>query len=104
MMLTSLCDQEGDPGSSDPGPPEPFGPRRGVLPHETLSLAQTPEALYGLAVVEGLIWIYHLSGELCGKRLQAAMPELLRALERSGTPSLPHSSRWALPPWTGYSG
>jgi len=41
--------------------------------------------VYGLAVVEGLIWMYHLAGELCGKQLQAAMPELLRALERSGT-------------------
>jgi len=29
--------------------------------------------------------MYHLAGELCGKQLQAAMPELLRALERSGT-------------------
>ena len=41
--------------------------------------------LYGLAVVEGLIWMYHLAGELCGKRLQAAMPELLRAMARHGT-------------------
>ena len=40
---------------------------------------------YGPAVVEALVWMYHLAGELCGKRLQAAMPELLRALERSGT-------------------
>jgi hypothetical protein len=29
--------------------------------------------------------MYHLAGELCGKRLQAAMPDLLHALERSGT-------------------
>jgi len=41
--------------------------------------------VYGLAVVEGLIWMYHLAGELCGKRLQAAMPELLRAMARHGT-------------------
>ena len=41
--------------------------------------------VYGPTVVEGLIWMYHLSGELCGKRLQAAMPELLRALARNGT-------------------
>ncbi len=40
--------------------------------------------VYGPAVVEGLIWMYHLAGELCGKRLQAAMPELLRALEGTG--------------------
>src|SRR5450759_2545319 len=40
---------------------------------------------YGPAVVEALVWMYHLAGELCGKRLEAAMPELLRALERSGT-------------------
>jgi hypothetical protein len=40
---------------------------------------------YGLAVVEALVWMYHLAGELCGKRLQAAMPELLRALGRHGT-------------------
>jgi transposase InsO family protein len=40
---------------------------------------------YGPAVVEGLIWMYHLAGELCGKRLQAAMPELLRAMARHGT-------------------
>jgi hypothetical protein len=41
--------------------------------------------VYGPAVVEGLIWMYHLSGDLCGKRLQAAMPELLRAMGRHGT-------------------
>jgi len=41
--------------------------------------------LYGLAVVEALVWMYHLSGDLCGKRLQAAMPELLRAMGRHGT-------------------
>src|SRR5450830_1290447 len=41
--------------------------------------------LYGLAVVEGLVWVYHLAGELCGKRLEAAMPELLRAMARHGT-------------------
>jgi len=41
--------------------------------------------VYGPAVVEGLVWMYHLAGELCGKRLQAAMPDLLHALERSGT-------------------
>jgi len=41
--------------------------------------------LYGLAVVEALVWMYHLAGELCGKRLQAAMPELLRAMARHGT-------------------
>ena len=41
--------------------------------------------LYGPAVVEALVWMYHLSGELCGKRLQAAMPELLRAMARHGT-------------------
>jgi hypothetical protein len=35
--------------------------------------------------VEALIWMYHLSGDLCGKRLQAAMPELLRAMGRHGT-------------------
>jgi hypothetical protein len=40
--------------------------------------------VYGPAVVEGLIWVYHLAGELCGKRLQAAMPELLRAMARHG--------------------
>jgi len=41
--------------------------------------------VYGPAVVEGLVWMYHLAGELCGKRLQAAMPELLRAMARHGT-------------------
>ena len=41
--------------------------------------------VYGPAVVEALIWMYHLSGDLCGKRLQAAMPELLRAMGRHGT-------------------
>ena len=41
--------------------------------------------VYGPAVVVALVWMYHLAGEFCGKRLQAAMPELLRALERSGT-------------------
>ena len=41
--------------------------------------------VYGPAVVEALIWLYHLSGDLCGKRLQAAMPELLRAMGRHGT-------------------
>ena len=41
--------------------------------------------VYGPAVVEGLIWLYHLSGDLCGKRLKAAMPELLRAMARHGT-------------------
>jgi hypothetical protein len=29
--------------------------------------------------------MYHLSGDLCGKRLQAGMPDLLSALERAGT-------------------
>ena len=29
--------------------------------------------------------MYHLAGELCGKRLEAAMPELLRAIARHGT-------------------
>jgi hypothetical protein len=50
--------------------------------------------IYGPAVVEVLIWVYHLAGELCGKRLQAAMPELLRALERTGTllPRVPHAA------------
>jgi len=41
--------------------------------------------VYGPAVVEALIGMYHLAGELCGKRLQAAMPELLRAMARHGT-------------------
>jgi len=41
--------------------------------------------VYGPAVVEVLVWMYHLSGELCGRRLQAAMPELLHTLERSET-------------------
>lgn len=41
--------------------------------------------VYGPAVVEALVWMYHLAGELCGKRLQAAMPELLRAMARHGT-------------------
>ena len=41
--------------------------------------------VYGPAVVEALVLVYHLAGELCGKRLQAAMPELLHALERHGT-------------------
>lgn len=41
--------------------------------------------VYGPAVVEALIRMYHLSGDLCGKRLQAAMPELLRAMARHGT-------------------
>ncbi|HEX7607846.1 MAG TPA: DDE-type integrase/transposase/recombinase [Candidatus Cryosericum sp.] len=35
--------------------------------------------VYGPAVVEALVWMYHLAGELCGKRLQAAIPELLHA-------------------------
>jgi hypothetical protein len=39
----------------------------------------------GPAVVEALVWVYHLAGKLCEGRLQAAIPELLRALERSGT-------------------
>lgn len=51
--------------------------------------------VYGPAVVEALAWVYHLAGELCGKRLQAAIPELLRALERSGT-TLPDPLRAAL--------
>jgi hypothetical protein len=41
--------------------------------------------VYGPAVVEALVWMYHFAGDLCGKRLQAALPELLRALEGSGT-------------------
>lgn len=41
--------------------------------------------VYGPAVVEALVWMYHLAGELCGKRLQTAMPELLRAMARHGT-------------------
>src|SRR5450830_748303 len=41
--------------------------------------------VYGPAVVVALVWMYHLAGELCGKRLQAAMPELLRAMARHGT-------------------
>jgi hypothetical protein len=41
--------------------------------------------VYGPAVVEALVWVYHLARELCGGRLEAAIPELLRALERSGT-------------------
>ena len=41
--------------------------------------------VYGPAVVAVLVWMYHLAGELCGKRLQAAMPELLRAMARHGT-------------------
>jgi len=36
-------------------------------------------------VVEALVWMYHFAGDLCGKRLQAAIPELLRALEMSET-------------------
>jgi len=39
----------------------------------------------GPVVVEALVWVYHLTGEFCGGRLQAAMPDLLQALERSGT-------------------
>jgi len=41
--------------------------------------------VYGPAVVAALVWMYHLAGELCGKRLEAAMPELLRAMARHGT-------------------
>jgi len=41
--------------------------------------------VYGPAVVAALVWMYHLAGDLCGKRLQAAMPELLRAMARHGT-------------------
>ena len=41
--------------------------------------------VYDPAVVAALVWMYHLAGELCGKRLQAAMPELLRAMARHGT-------------------
>ena len=51
--------------------------------------------VYSPAVVEALVWMYHLSGELCGKRLQVAMPELLHALERHGT-SLPDPLHGAL--------
>jgi transposase InsO family protein len=51
--------------------------------------------VYGPAVVEGLVWTYHLSGDLCGKRLQAALPDLLNALERSGT-TLPDHLHGAL--------
>ena len=51
--------------------------------------------VYGPAVVEALVWMYHLAGELCGKRLQAALPELLHALERSGT-TLPDPLHGAL--------
>jgi hypothetical protein len=40
---------------------------------------------YGPAVVEALVWMHHLARELCGKRLQAAMPKLLRAMARRGT-------------------
>lgn len=82
-----------DPGRGDAGS------------HEAFSMTQTAEPVYGPAVVEGLIWLYHLSGELCGKRLQAAIPKLLRAPERSGTtlpdkvqePPCPH-------PWWSPSG
>jgi len=53
------------------------------------------KCVVGPAVVEALVWVYHLAGELCGKRLQAAIPDLLHALERSGT-ALPDPLRAAL--------
>jgi len=78
-------------------PPSPLVPRillskmRGVLqgegcfPTRPSPWHRQRKHVYGPAVVEALVWMEHLAGDLCGKRLQAAIPELLLALERSGT-------------------
>jgi hypothetical protein len=56
-----------------------------LVPTRPSPLPRERKHVYGPAVVAALVWMYHLSGDLCGKRLQAGMPELLRALERAGT-------------------
>ena len=68
-----LC-KAGDPGRRDPDP------------HEAVSMAQTAEACVRSRRGGGARVDVHLAGELCGKRLQAAIPELLRALERDHGP------------------
>ena len=54
-------------------------------PHEASPWRRQRKHVVDPAVVEALVWVDHLAGELCGKRLQTAIPELLHALERSGT-------------------
>jgi transposase InsO family protein len=56
-----------------------------LVPTRPSPLPRERKHVYGPAVVEALVWTYHLSGDLCGKRLQAGMPDLLSALERAGT-------------------
>jgi hypothetical protein len=66
-------------------PPSPLVQGEGCFPARPSPWRRQRKHMYGPAVLKALVWVYHLVGELCGKRLQAAMPDLLRALERSGT-------------------
>ena len=60
--------------------------KRVILGGVTLApLAQTAEARVWSCCSGGTRRVYHLARELCGERLQTALPELLHALERSGT-------------------
>lgn len=75
-------------------PPSPLVQGEECFPTRPSPSRRKRKRIYGPAVVEVLIWVYHLAGELCGKRLQAAMPEFLHALERTGTllPFAPHAA------------
>jgi len=84
-----LC-EAGDPGRCDAGPPELFGPRRGVLPHEALSLAQTTEACGRPCRGRGA----RLGGAPCRGALRGGCRQRYR------NSCVPHSSTWGLPPWT----
>lgn len=89
--------EESDPGRDNP------------RSYQTLSLAQTTEACLQSCCSEGTcLGVSPCRGTL-RQRLQAALPELLRALERHGTIlprilSLLPFSTWGLLPWTAYSG
>src|SRR5450756_3157987 len=65
-------------------PPSPLVQGEGCFPTRPSPWPRQRKHRYGPAVYKRQVWMYHLAGELCGKRLQAAMPEHLRALERSG--------------------
>ena len=84
-LLTAYVCKARDPGSSDSGPPSPLVQGEGCFPTRPSPWPRQRKHRYGPAVVEALVWMYHLAGELCGKRLEAAMPELLRAIARHGT-------------------